>query len=139
MEITEQPKLQFLGVDILNIDFVSHAPARRVASDKEIKIGCVPKVLFPKENKMIFHVVMDLTLSSDKLFDLSLQAVGTFALNQDVTEDLKRVFVNTNAPAIMFPYLRSFVTTLTSNMGQSVEPLIMPTQFFSGVLEELDD
>jgi len=82
---------------------------------------------------------MDLELNSENLFDLALRAVGTFELNQRITDELKRTFINVNAPAIMFPYVRSFITTLTANMGQSVGPLVMPTQFFSGALEEFKE
>lgn len=138
MEINEQPKLRFVGVDILNIQFTSHAPASNVEK-KNINVNCVPKVFFPDESSSLFHVIMDLELNSEKLFDLSLRAVGTFELNQRITDELKQTFINVNAPAIMFPYVRSFITTLTANMGQAVGPLVMPTQFFHGTLEELKE
>lgn len=137
MEVTEQPKLRFVGVDILNIQFTSHAPASNVKK-KNINVNCTPKVFFSNENPSLFHIIMDLKLNSEKLFDLSLRAVGTFELNRQISDDLKHTFVNVNAPAIMFPYVRSFVTTLTANMGQAVGLLVMPTQFFSGALEELE-
>ena len=85
MEINEQPKLRFVGVDILNIQFTSHAPASNVEK-KNINVNCVPKVFFPNESSSLFHVIMDLELNSEKLFDLSLRAVGTFELNQRITD-----------------------------------------------------
>jgi preprotein translocase subunit SecB len=51
--------------------------------------------------------------------------------------NLKKVFVDINAPAIMFPYVRAFITTLTTNLGNVTSPLIIPTQFFKGELEEV--
>ena len=122
----------------MNIQFTSHAPASNVEK-KNINVNCVPKVFFPNESSSLFHVIMDLDLNSEKLFDLSLRAVGTFELNQRITDELKQTFINVNAPAIMFPYVRSFITTLTANMGQAVGPLVMPTQFFHGTLEELKE
>jgi len=54
-----------------------------------------------------------------------------------IYKNLKKVFVNINAPAIMFPYVRAFITTLTTNLGNVTSPLIIPTQFFKGELEEV--
>jgi len=36
----------------------------------------------------------------------------------------------------MFPYVRSFITTLTSNLGDVTGSLVIPTQFFQGDLPE---
>jgi preprotein translocase subunit SecB len=138
MEVKEQSQLRFIGVDILNVQFNSHMPAGSVEK-MDIQVDCTPRVFFPKDNANIFHIVMDLELNSEIFFELSLRAVGTFELNYEITDELKKTFINVNAPAIMFPYVRSFVTTLTSNMGQVVGTLVMPTQFFNGILEELKD
>lgn len=45
--------------------------------------------------------------------------------------------VNSNSPAIMFPYVRAFISTLTTNLGNVTGPLLIPTQFFRGELEEV--
>ncbi len=37
----------------------------------------------------------------------------------------------------MFPYVRAFVTTLTSNLGNVTGSLTIPTQFFHGELPEI--
>ena len=39
----------------------------------------------------------------------------------------------------MFPYIRSFISTLTANLGNVTGPLTIPIQFFNGVLEEILD
>lgn len=38
----------------------------------------------------------------------------------------------------MFPYIRSFITTLTANLGDVTGTLTIPTQFFKGELKEID-
>jgi preprotein translocase subunit SecB len=81
---------------------------------------------------------MDFDLKSKDCFELALRAVGNFELEQDIDEKLKKSFVNANAPAIMFPYVRSFITTLTSNLGNVIGPLLIPIQFFQGELNELE-
>ncbi len=51
-------------------------------------------------------------------------------------DEKKKNFINANAPAIMFPYIRAFVTTLTSNIGLGMAPIVIPPHFFKGALED---
>ena len=46
-------------------------------------------------------------------------------------------FIDINAPAIMFPYVRAFLSTLTANLGAGFPPIILPPQIFQGELEVL--
>lgn len=135
MEIINQPKLLFHGVDFVNIKFDT---LNQYDNKSGIDLNIEPKVFYPKDNDLIFKIIMDITLHSDDFFDLNIVAVGTFELDKEFDEtDLKKVFVNTNAPAIMFPYVRAFITTLTSNLGNVTGALTVPTQFFQGDLHEI--
>jgi preprotein translocase subunit SecB len=136
MEVKKQSKLTFLGVDIININF--NAVSRRV-EELEIKINCIPKVFYPVEHKNFFKIIMEIELKDEKQFELSLSAVGTFELESEIDSELKKTFVNSNAPAIMFPYVRSFISTITANMGNVVGTLTIPTQFFKGELDEITE
>jgi preprotein translocase subunit SecB len=136
MEVNKQTKLTFLGVDILNVNFNAIAPRE---GEVKINIDCKPKVFYPLDNKSFFKIVMDIELKDDRYFELAIRAVGTFELESELNEELRKIFVNSNAPAIMFPYIRSFISTLTANMGNVVGTLVIPTQFFKGDLEEIKD
>ena len=136
MEVSKQAKLTFHGVDILNVDFNAFKPRTEALN---IDVNCVPKVFYPSENNNVFKIVMDIDLVGEKHFDLKIRAIGTFELDSEITEDLRKLFVNSNAPAIMFPYIRSFISTFTANLGNVVGSLIIPTQFFKGDLEELKE
>lgn len=133
MEINTQTKLLFHGVDVLNVYF--NVLASRTPN-LEIDINCHPTVFYPENSPNEFKIVMDVELKAVDCFDLTLRAIGNFEFENQITEDLKKVFINANAPAIMFPYIRAFVSTLTSNLGNFVGPIIIPTQFFKGELEE---
>lgn len=134
MEVGKQTKLAFLGVDILNVNFNA---IYRSEGDRSININCTPRVFYPKNNNSAFKIVMDIELKDDKYFELSVNAIGNFELDHSLTDDVKKTLVNANAPAIMFPYIRSFISTLTANMGDAVGTLTIPTQFFKGELEEI--
>ncbi len=40
-----------------------------------------------------------------------------------------------NAPAIMFPYVRAFLSTITSSFGKATGTIIIPAQTFTGELD----
>ena len=134
METGNQKKLTFHGVDILNVNFNAIAPRQ---GELRIDIRFEPKVFYPQDNNNLFKIVIDIQLKDDKVFNMEMKAVGTFEVETELDEELRKTFVNTNALAIMFPYLRSFITTFTANLGNVTGPLIIPTQFFKGEIEEI--
>jgi preprotein translocase subunit SecB len=136
MEVNKQSKLTFHGVDIINVNFNAIAPREQ---EINVLINCVPKVFYPVEHKKFFKIIMDIELKDERYFELDIRAVGTFELELEIDSELKKTFVNSNAPAIMFPYIRSFISTLTANLGNVVGALVIPTQFFKGELEEIKE
>lgn len=136
MEVADQIQLKFHGVDFPVINLKSENPFVQ-SPGNIINIDIKPKVFYPTEQPDYFKIIQEVTLSSLNFFELFIISVGTFELKANVDENLKKVFVNINAPAIMFPYVRAFITTLTTNLGNVTSPLIIPTQFFKGELEEV--
>ncbi len=138
MEVSNQIQLKFHGVDFPVINLKSDEPFFQ-SEVNSVNIEITPKVFYPKEQPEYFKIIQEINLSSDKFFSLFLLAVGTFELKADIDEKIKKSFVNINAPAIMFPYIRAFISTLTSNIGNVTGPLTIPTQFFKGELEEISE
>jgi len=136
VEIADQIQLKFHGVDFPVINLKSENAFIQIPENR-INIDIKLKVFYPLEQPDYFKIIQEVTLSSSNFFDLFIISVGTFELKTDVDKNLKKVFVNINAPAIMFPYVRAFITTLTTNLGNVTNPLIIPTQFFKGELEEV--
>lgn len=135
MEIAQQTNLHFKGVDFLHLVFNSLKVYEMGAN---IDLNIAPKVFFPKEEEKAFNILMEINLTCKDFFTLQVMAIGIFEFSNKVEEeDQKRAFINTNAPAIMFPYVRAFISTLTAAMGRSTAPIILPPQFFAGELEEL--
>jgi len=73
-----------------------------------------------------FKLTLDLNIS-DKSGSLSINVVtdGFFEFDNDLSETDKNSFFNVNAPAILFPYIRAYVTALTALSG--IPPVVMPT------------
>ncbi len=137
MEVGSQAQLQFHGVDFPVINFNFSKPR---LEENGINLSITPKVFYPKDQPGFFRIIQEVRISSEDSFDLYLLAVGSFEISSEASEELKKNFVNSNAPAIMFPYMRSFVATLTANLGgNTTGTLNIPTQFFRGELEEITE
>lgn len=135
MEVSVQPKLMFHGVDFINIKFDSN---QQYDNEAGIDLNIEPKVFCPDDNDNFFKIFMEISIHCEGFFDLNLVGIGNFEFDKEFEDpELKKTFVNVNAPAIMFPYVRSFITTLTSNLGNVTGAIVIPTQFFQGDLPEL--
>lgn len=138
MEVSNQIQLKFHGVDFPVINFQSEKVYIQ-EDENSISINITPKVFYPKDQPEFFKIIQEIRLNADNYFDLFIIAVGTFELKADIDEKTKKSFVNLNAPAIMFPYIRAFISTLTANIGILTGTLTLPAQFFKGELEEIND
>lgn len=136
MEIKNQISLKFLGVDIINVEFQVFNP---VTESVPLNINIIPKVFYPNEAPGIFRIIMEVSIFAESYVILNVVALGNFEFGESVDEQLKKQFVNHNAPPIMFPYIRSFISTFTANCGNSINRLLIPTQFFQGNLEEITE
>lgn len=66
----------------------------------------------------------------NNFLDLSMKCTGVFETEIPISEDFKNSsFVKTNSPAIVFPFIRSFITTVTANAG--IPPVILPAFNFT--------
>lgn len=116
-----QDKLSFNGVRFVHVDFTSMKPIDPEGSQKT-SISILHEANFYKnyEEQGHFTIVTKVMIESDGYFNLNLVAIGGFKLSQDIDEKVKNIFINTSAPAIVFPYIRSFVSFFSSSLGHDV-------------------
>ena len=73
----------------------------------------------------------------NEIFYLKIEFVAIFGTSEAIDDNFKKsTFVKINSPAIAFPYLRSFISTLTLNAG--LPPLILPAYNFTKENEDID-
>lgn len=115
-------KFRFLGYKITDSQI-------HIEADKEVSKSC--DVTFNKtvgmnmeEHKMrlLLEVKID---SQNKAMHIEIKAEGYFEFEQDITEKEQKIFFNTSAPAILFPYVRAYIGSLTALSG--VSPVVLPT------------
>lgn len=135
MELQQQIMLSFHGIDIIETKFNCLQPynfEEKVNLDVEAK-------LINQSIKENFRLLMKVDLVVEKYFLFTVTAIGNFEFNGEIEEKKRHDLININAPAIMFPYIRSFITTITANFGNTLPALIIPPQFFKGDnLESID-
>ena len=133
--------LGFKGVNIARVDFHSEG---YVDPSKELTVNLVPKLFLPEESKPgiekgAFSIVMELEMTCKDCFTLSISAIGNFKLGPGSKPEHYESLRHVNAPAIMYPYLRSFVSTLTNNIGDNLPGMTLPPRSFGNKLELLEE
>jgi|SRR5690554_3377505 len=125
----KKSSLQFIGYKVKNshIEFLEE-------DSKELKIRFEPKGVINNETN-IFSLTMRVFINdkNDHL-KINVEIEGQFKLNN--REDSKiEDFLYLNAPAILFPYVRAYINTLTALSGN--RPVVLPTLNLSGLRENL--
>lgn len=118
--------LSFEGYIIECIDFAVNKSFKPESGQVELDFSLNCKF----ENKGdIFIVSLECFIFEDaenknKPFSLTIVITGFFKFQVDLSEEKQRNMLTVNATAILYPYLRSIVTTITGNSG--FPPLILP-------------
>lgn len=76
------------------------------------------------ERKMRLLLVAKI-VDDNNVINIQVKAEGYFEFDGDLSEEERSVFFNTSAPAILFPYVRAYISTLSSLSG--ITPVILPT------------
>lgn len=135
MDIKTQPRLRFISVDFPVVSFNSE----NNLNSEDIDVQIEPKLFIPQNQNKHFKIIQEVKVSVENVFNLFIVAIGNFEIMGEENDVTRSTFINKNAPAIMFPYIRSFIATLTANTGNVTGTLNIPPQFFSGSLKQIDE
>lgn len=95
------------------------------AEDRQLEINLNPNGNVNKENGL-YEIVLDVYVcNKTKSIEIKTILKGFFEFDNDLSDEAKDNFFNVNGPAILFPYLRAYITALTSLSG--IIPIILPT------------
>jgi preprotein translocase subunit SecB len=99
---------------------------------KEISIQLNVSTGFRKDDDRNYVVTFKLDITSKEGNDLDIKIIASalFETESPMTDEFRKShFVKSNSPAIAFPFLRSFINTLTTNSG--ISPILLPSFNFS--------
>ncbi|HID8434784.1 TPA: hypothetical protein ACXIJW_002338 [Serratia marcescens] len=101
--------------------------AEKDKDSNKIKFGYESVQVVDKKND--FLLTFDFQLISDRGFELSLKHEFTFETDRELDDIFwSGSFHKINAPAIAYPYLRAFVSTILLNAG--LEAVTLPSVNF---------
>jgi preprotein translocase subunit SecB len=83
-----------------------------------------------------FKVTVTSTDEKPTPFDLEAVVTGFFTMNKDANEKEANTFLKVNASRMVFPYLRSLVSSLTASA--MIPSLQLPLAFFDEETEETE-
>ena len=75
------------------------------------------------QEKLISFPMEVLIENEDKSLRIQVGVIGIFESDVDITKE--KSFIEVSAPAIIFPYIRAYVSNLTSMSG--IQPILLPT------------
>ena len=130
MKLIPQRILAFEGYKIIHSELKIDSKKYTEGDDKyELSLAVTPEFLSDNE----FDVLLAFTASNkNKTMTISISVIAHFKSSDKLTQDFKDSdFMKVNVPAIVFPYVRAFVSTISANAG--VHPVILPTINFSAL------
>jgi preprotein translocase subunit SecB len=96
------------------------------------------KIFHEEEDAKEFTIRFKVKVSNPNEFDINIVYDCLFNTDSVIDNDFKEShFPNINAPAIAYPFLRSYVSFLTLNSG--FEPAILPTINFTSFAQQPKD
>ena len=112
----------------------SHLTLHRAESYDFQQLGIVPSgIIHPAKNQFQLQLKFEAIDAGGKA-DIKLTVEAVFAYT-DIPDVVNSRLLTENAPAIVFPYLRAYVSTLTIQAG--IPPIVLPTLNLSGMAEFL--
>ena len=95
--------------------------------DKKVKKSSL------SNNDFELNLILEIS-SKDDDTNIRCSFLGYFCCDIEISKGfLETSFASINAPAILFPFIRAYVSTITINAG--LNPIILPTINFAGVQE----
>lgn len=118
---SEQSRFKFKGYRITKSD-IRIAPVGEIDQKLSVTFSGI------KDNICDSAYTLDLGASitnADKSIVIEIEMRGFFEFDRELTLQEKAMFFTGSAPAIMFPYLRAYLSAVTGIAG--IEPIILPT------------
>lgn len=119
-------QLQLVHTNVKNMVFRESELKEDGDNSLEFRIGTSWD---PEKDKQQFTISFDMTIEDSSGYELELEYQGTFDTNEDIdAEFLASQWALVNAPAIVYPFMRAFISNMTINAGKS--PAIIPAVNF---------
>lgn len=106
-------------------------------ASENISFGFNPRGYINK-NEGLFQLNLEVKIEDkNKAFNIEIVAVADYLFEKKESLDKLKPFFYVNAPAILFPYIRAYISTLTNLSGFA--PINLPTLNITKLGKELEE
>lgn len=105
-----------------------------IANELNFDINFKKEVQELDENN--YKVLLSISMNDTDNVEIDLTISGGFEITSDITEEMKYNLIHKSTLSILFPYLRSELTLITSQPG--FEPIILPPININSLVNELE-
>jgi len=125
-----QNKIKFVKFFVKSLKFKNEKDDESdVSEDLDIVLNVSSGFNDENDRDYLINFKLEVKSKEEDLL-IKVNAVGLFSAMDAITEEFKESsFVKVSSPAIAFPFLRSYVNTITSNSG--ISPIILPSFNFT--------
>lgn len=93
---------------------------------------------YVSDKELNYKLQFDINISnSENQFSVFASIIGLFEFDSDLDPVAKDKFFKINAPSLLFPYVRAYISTLTSLSGMA--PVILPTINMAEAMKNLEE
>ncbi len=134
MANTEISQFQFKGFQILN-SHIENIESEKISGSLTLDFS-------PRGERHVsnneFKLYLGVKIKDENdVFKVSIEAVGIYSFGPEQEEKTLSNFFYVNAPAILFPYIRAYISTLTTLSG--INTVILPTINLTSLCDNLKD
>jgi preprotein translocase subunit SecB len=123
---------RFIGYKILKTEI--NLP-RNDVNVEEVNININPS---GKLHENRFDLILIVNISdTNKNISIEIEAIGYFEFKNKIQKDSLPAYFTVNAPALLFPYIRAYISLISSLSG--TDPIILPTLNLTSLKEALRD
>lgn len=106
----------------------------REDGDNDFELSFIPSgVVFPSKNSFELEIAFE-AVDKNGLVEIKVISNGFFQYS-NIPDITNTKFFTENASAIVFPYIRAYISTLTVQSG--ITPIVLPTLNLTGMSETL--
>jgi preprotein translocase subunit SecB len=130
----QQLLIRFGEIRVVKLNMT--APENQLERSEELETQLDFDPVFYDNKDKEFDVVFSIKIkNSDSSFLMESKALARFLTSNVITDEFKKSsFAKISAPAIAFPYLRAYISTVTLNSG--IHPVVLPAYNFTDIKVE---
>lgn len=130
-----QSGLKFIKFDVTKVLF-DRGNENKISGKYNIKVNCTCNLNTENANLFMSSFIIDIIDQEEKLFSFQIKALGFFEILGTIEDSIRNNFMHISAPAIVYPYIRSFISNFLLQSG--MQPIMLPPMNFVAKVSEIN-